>query len=68
MICRPTSARLESTKAALFQEMLRNPANLDATFAYAEANEPSPGSAAIAAWRAISSDMRALSPPSSGSL
>jgi tetratricopeptide (TPR) repeat protein len=29
--------RLESKKAALFQEMLRNPANLDATFAYAEA-------------------------------
>src|SRR5437667_343762 len=30
-------ARLEAKKAALFQEMLRNPANLDATFAYAEA-------------------------------
>ena len=30
-------ARLEAKKAALFHEMLRNPANLDATFAYAEA-------------------------------
>jgi putative transposase len=30
-------------------------------------NEPWPGSAAIAAWRAISSDIRAPSPPSSGS-
>src|SRR6266851_1725529 len=30
-------AQLEAKKAALFQEMLRNPANLDATFAYAEA-------------------------------
>ncbi|HYU12058.1 MAG TPA: tetratricopeptide repeat protein [Stellaceae bacterium] len=28
--------QLEARKAALFQEMLRNPANLDATFAYAE--------------------------------
>src|SRR5207302_7631391 len=30
-------AQLEAKKAALFQEMLRNPADLDATFAYAEA-------------------------------
>jgi tetratricopeptide (TPR) repeat protein len=29
-------SRLESQKSALFQQMLRNPANLDATFAYAD--------------------------------
>ena len=29
-------SRLEAQKSALFQQMLRNPADLDATFAYAD--------------------------------
>jgi tetratricopeptide (TPR) repeat protein len=33
----PERARLEAQKQKLFEQMLRNPANLDATFAYADA-------------------------------
>jgi tetratricopeptide (TPR) repeat protein len=34
----PERAQLEAKKAQLFQQMLNNPANLDVTFAYAEAS------------------------------